>query len=88
MKSVSLALTVSLLAALLMAACGSPEATRMRGGGPGADVGNRAGIVQMHEGSQPFLGTPRRLAERARPTMEPGQPTDRLTRADTVAARR
>ena len=34
--------------------CASPETTRTRGGGPGADVGNRAKVVQMHEGSRPF----------------------------------
>jgi hypothetical protein len=33
------------------AACSSPETTRTRGGGPGADVGNRDKFVQMHEGS-------------------------------------
>lgn len=87
MKSICRALAVS-MAALLVAACGSPEAARMRGGGPGADVGNRPAIVQMHEGSRPFLGTPRRLTERVRPATQARQSTDRLSRADTVAARR
>ena len=33
--------------ALGLAACGSPEAGRTRGGGDGADVGNREGDVQL-----------------------------------------
>ena len=37
-----------------MLGCTSPETTRTRGGGPGADVGNRREIVRMHEGAQPF----------------------------------
>jgi hypothetical protein len=41
--------------------CASPEATRTRGGGPGADVGNRSQDVKMHEGSQPFWKTPDRI---------------------------
>jgi hypothetical protein len=40
------------------AACTSPEATRTRGGGPGADVGNRSEHVEMHAGSQPYWETP------------------------------
>ena len=44
---------------LSLAGCTSPEATRARGGGPGADVGNRGEIVEMHEGSRPFYETPR-----------------------------
>ena len=50
-----------LLAAIAigLAACTSPEATRARGGGPGADKGNRGDVVRMHEGSRPYAGTPR-----------------------------
>lgn len=44
--------------AVTAAACTSPEATRVMGGGPGADTGNRAAILKMHEGSNPFEGTP------------------------------
>ena len=47
-----------LLCAALLAGCESPEAERTRGGGPGADSGNRAGVVLMHEGAKPFHGTP------------------------------
>jgi hypothetical protein len=43
--------------ALSLAACTSPEATRTRAGGPGADVGNR-GPVELHGGSQPYYATP------------------------------
>jgi hypothetical protein len=35
-------LALFLLLATAMAACGSPEDGRARGGGPGADVGNKA----------------------------------------------
>jgi hypothetical protein len=45
--------------AILGAGCASPEATRVRAGGPGADVGNRRADVVMHEGSHPYWGTPR-----------------------------
>jgi hypothetical protein len=45
----------AMLAALLaLAACASPEADRARGGGRGADVGNRDAVVEMHEGSVPY----------------------------------
>ncbi len=45
-------------ASLLLAGCESPEATRVRGGGPGGDSGNRPATVKMHEGSQQFWETP------------------------------
>jgi hypothetical protein len=48
---------VAVLAAL--GGCTSPEATRMRAGGPGGDVGNR-GDVELHGGSQPYYRTPSR----------------------------
>jgi hypothetical protein len=46
---------------VLLAACDSPEAARTRGGGPGADVGNRGEIIRMHEGSKPYSKTPDRI---------------------------
>ena len=52
----AVALAVSLL---LFAGCSSPEATRTRGGGNGADVGNVGDVVQMHAGSRPYWNTPR-----------------------------
>jgi hypothetical protein len=56
MTLVAIITLVAILA--LVAACASPEATRTRAGGSGADVGNRTKIVQMHEGSKPFHKTP------------------------------
>lgn len=44
--------------ALVLASCTSPEAHRTRGGGAGADVGNRDAAVEMHAGSQPYYQTP------------------------------
>lgn len=46
------------LVAAGLTACSSPEAGRTRGGGPGADVGNRRSEVEMHAGSRPFYKTP------------------------------
>ena len=57
--------TSCVLLAVTLMGCGSPEATRTRGSGPGADVGNRGPIVYMHEGSQPYFATPRTLPPRA-----------------------
>ena len=54
------ALAIALLLATA-AGCASPEATRMRAGGDGADVGNR-GEVQLHAGSDPYYRTPTRGA--------------------------
>lgn len=53
------------LASLVLCAlaCTSPEAARVRGGGPGADPGNRDAVVEMHGGSQPYFGTPCRAHE-------------------------
>ena len=48
-----------LIAALATGACTSPETMRTRGGGPGADLGNRGAVVRMHEGSRPYAGTPK-----------------------------
>jgi hypothetical protein len=39
-------------------ACTPPEAMRARGGGPGADVGNRSAVVEMHAGARPYYNTP------------------------------
>jgi hypothetical protein len=60
----TLATVLALGAATL--ACTSPEATRTRAGGPGADPGNRRGVVQLHEGADPYWKTPRHLPERMR----------------------
>lgn len=45
-------------AALLTSACASPEARRTRGGGPGADTGNRGRTVTVHAGADPYYRTP------------------------------
>ena len=50
-------------AAFFVAGCNSPESTRMRSGGSGADIGNRGKVVQMHEGSRPYWSTPERLGK-------------------------
>jgi hypothetical protein len=53
----------SVFLALILAACSSPEAERVRGGGPGADTGNRGDPVVMHGGSQPYAKTPKLIPE-------------------------
>ena len=59
--------------------CASPETTRVRGGGPGADVGNRPKVVQMHEGSKPFEKTPRIIPAKS-PPLGPASQADQLSR--------
>ncbi|HEU5183785.1 MAG TPA: hypothetical protein VFU01_04395 [Gemmatimonadaceae bacterium] len=50
---------LALSSALLLTACGSPEAERVRGGSArGADVGNRDPLVQTHAGSKMYYDTP------------------------------
>jgi hypothetical protein len=49
----ALAMTIALLAG-----CSSPEATRTRGGGPGADVKNWGQPVEIHAGAKPYYDTP------------------------------
>lgn len=41
-----------------LAACASPEASRARAGGPGADIGNRGDVVRFHDGAEPYYDTP------------------------------
>jgi hypothetical protein len=62
-----------------LVACASPETTRTRGGGPGADVGNRAKFVQMHEGSSPFEKTPKIISAK-HPPLGPASQADQLSR--------
>jgi hypothetical protein len=52
-------IVTSLALAGLLAGCGSPEATRTRAGGRGADVGNRGPVVVFHDGADPYWHTPR-----------------------------
>jgi hypothetical protein len=70
---------ILVLIAFALAGCTSPEATRARGGGPGADTGNRGAVVLMHEGSRPYAGTPR-LIPTAPPPLEPARQADVLSR--------
>ena len=50
-------LLVLAVLALAIAAC-SPEATRARGGGPGADVGNHGSPIRLHEANDPAFKEP------------------------------
>lgn len=43
---------------ILLPGCASPEASRTRGGGPGADVGNWSRTVELHAGAEPYYHTP------------------------------
>jgi len=46
-----------------VAACASPEAGRVRGGGPGADPGNHDRVTQVHGGAQMYYRTPCRTVK-------------------------
>jgi hypothetical protein len=62
-----------------LVACTSPETSRTRGGGAGADVGNRAQVVRMHEGAHPFDKTPQIITTK-HPSLEPARQADQLSR--------
>jgi hypothetical protein len=68
-----------LVACLAAAGCESPEATRTRGGGAGADGGNRGAEVKMHEGSNPYWRTPELVPAEHAP-LEPAQHARQLSR--------
>jgi hypothetical protein len=71
---------LTIIAVLLyIAGCASPEATRTRGGGPGADPGNRAKVARLHEGSRPFKNTPK-LIPTKHPPLETANQADQLSR--------
>jgi hypothetical protein len=63
----------------MLAACASPETGRPRGGGPGADVGNRTKVVRMHEGADPFYKTPK-LIRGQPPPLASARQADQLSR--------
>ena len=72
-----------LAAAMILAACTPPEAARTRGGGPGADTGNRDAVVEMHGGSNMYWKTPCKATEAQCPGPLPAAGTpdrDRLLR--------
>jgi hypothetical protein len=73
------ALLVTLVIFFCFGGCSSPETTRTRGGGPGADSGNRDKIVRTHEGSRPFEKTPR-LIPTKHPPLDPASQADQLSR--------
>ena len=56
-----------LIAFAALLGCASPEATRTRGGGPGADVGNRTKYLEMHGGSLTFWKTPQIIESKHAP---------------------
>ena len=62
-----------------LAACTSPETGRSRGGGPGADVGNRTKFVRMHEGADPFYKTPKLIRSQP-PPLASARHADQLSR--------
>jgi hypothetical protein len=64
---------------LYLAGCASPELTRTRGGGPGADIGTRYKIVRIHEGARPFEKTPK-LIPTEHPPLDPANQADQLSR--------
>jgi hypothetical protein len=66
---------------LFIVGCTSPETTRTRGGGPGADLGNRGEILRIHEGAKPFEKTPKMI-----PTKHP--PLDSASQADQLSRSR
>ena len=55
-----LALAITLVC---MTACASPEASRVRGGGPGADPGNHDRITELHSGAKMYYRTPCRTVK-------------------------
>jgi hypothetical protein len=72
-------LPVQLIVCAALAGCVSPESTRTRGGGPGADVGNRTKVVEMHEGSRPFEQTPQ-IIDTEYPPLDTARQADQLSR--------
>ncbi len=76
----TLALTVLLAGVALVSGCASPEATRTRGDGPGADVGNRSETVKLHLGSDPFWKTPDLIPGEQHPPLAPARQAQELSR--------
>jgi hypothetical protein len=71
--------SIAVLSLLVVGGCSSPEAARNRGGGPGADLGNRGEIVRMHEGAQPYANTPKVMPAK-HPSLESASHADQLSR--------
>jgi len=51
----------------------------MRGGGPGADPGNRGQVTRLHEGAKPFENTPKLIPTKG-PPLESASQADQLSR--------
>lgn len=62
-----------------LSGCYSPETTRTRSGGAGADIGNRQAVIKMHEGSRPFYQTPQLIPAKP-PPLDPANQADELSR--------
>lgn len=75
-----IALSVLLTGVALVSGCVSPETTRTRGDGPGADVGNRRDVVKLHEGSNPFWKTPDRIPGEQHPPLASARQAQQLSR--------
>ena len=67
-----------LVACIGLAGCSSPEAGRARGSA-GADVGNRSQVVEMHDGSDPYWRTPKRITSE-HPPLESARHAAELSR--------
>jgi len=76
---VGLNLIIFLAVLFVLAACSSPETTRSRGSGPGADLGNRGKVVRIHEGADPFNKTPQ-IIKSKHPPLDGARQADQLTR--------
>lgn len=74
-----LAIIAAVALSLYGAGCASPEATRTRGGGPGADPGNRGKVARLHEGARPFENTPKLIPAKG-PPLESASQADQLSR--------
>jgi len=74
------AIFVAAVAMIFVVGCKSPEVSRSRGAGAGADVGNRKGAaVRMHEGSDPYAKTPKIIRAQS-PSLAGARQADRLSR--------
>jgi hypothetical protein len=76
----TIALFLLLIGGAAVAGCASPETTRTRGGGPGADVGNKGQTVKLHEGSDPFWNTPDRIRGEQHPPLASARQAQQLSR--------
>jgi len=74
-----IAVLILLIGCAAVVGCASPEATRTRGGGAGADVGNKGPTVKLHEGSDPFWKTPNRIPGE-HPPLAPARQAQQLSR--------